>query len=226
MSLIGSVSTGRQNSEIIGSANERLAGNRDGSFHPPMLTSFPARTQKLVQGRMEDLAPALARPDNNDRLLFFQALVVQKGFKPGDAADSGRLKGYLLGSLVRVLKEAAGYATVLESARKLGDGSAEFAERSTLFRDRGLSLDTSLAPNFAVEESLKAMRDQKLLEPRCVRAESSPRERRAHAAAGRLPALQQRAAGASDLQNPFGGLSDHRLLRPSGGRRQSRLVSA
>jgi hypothetical protein len=132
---------------------------------PSPLSVFTPGTQKILQGRMADLALALANPGNNERLLYFRDLLAQQGVKTGIAAEAGRLRDYLTLSLARVLKEAAAYAEALRAARISGDASAEFAERSTLFRDRGLSVDTSLAPNFALEESLKALRDQKLLAP-------------------------------------------------------------
>ena len=37
----------------------------------------------------------------------------------------------------------------------LGDPSLEFAERSRLFRERGLASDTSVRVNFAIEEALR-----------------------------------------------------------------------
>jgi hypothetical protein len=129
------------------------------------LSVFTLRTQKILRGRMADLALALANPGKNERLLFFRDLVALQDAKTGTAAGPGRLSDYLTFSLARVLKEAAAYAEALQAARKSGDASAEFAERSTLFRDRGLSVDTSLAPDFALEESLKAMRDQKFVAP-------------------------------------------------------------
>src|SRR6185369_17709580 len=42
-------------------------------------------------------------------------------------------------------------------------------ERSTLYRDRGLSSDTSIFPDFAIEQSLEAMKAQALLAPGSVR---------------------------------------------------------
>jgi hypothetical protein len=56
---------------------------------------------------------------------------------------------------------------VLEQAR-LGSATEEFAERSRLFKTRGLSSDTSLLPNFAIEQSLKAMASAKLVLPKSV----------------------------------------------------------
>src|SRR5262245_2953862 len=50
-----------------------------------------------------------------------------------------------------------------------GDPVAEFAQRSRLFRTRGLSLDTSLLPNYSVEQALAAMKARGLLKPGAVR---------------------------------------------------------
>ena len=47
--------------------------------------------------------------------------------------------------------------------------STEFVQRSRLFRTRGLSLDTSLAANYSVEQALAAMKARGLLKPGAVR---------------------------------------------------------
>lgn len=117
----------------------------------------------IIQARVDDLARSLAAPEGNERLLFLRHLVEQKGYQPNTEAGRARLKEYILSSLVRVLNEQESYAKALEGARLLGDPSEEFAERSTLYRARGLSVDTSLLPNFAIEKSLEAMRDRHLL---------------------------------------------------------------
>src|SRR6185503_13324950 len=93
-------------------------------------------------------------PGNNERLLFARRLAETKGYDTKTDAARERLQQHLLESFARVLRENSSYARILESARMQGDASEEFAERSTLFRDRGLSSDTSLMPNFAIERSL------------------------------------------------------------------------
>jgi hypothetical protein len=55
----------------------------------------------------------------------------------------------------RSMKENETYARLIEKAQALGDPSLEFAERSTMYRERGLAPDTSVRVNFAVEEALK-----------------------------------------------------------------------
>src|SRR4030042_7142862 len=105
--------------------------------------SVPSQTQKIVQGRIEDLLRALADPKDNDRVSIFRSFLTRKGFRPGNSADSEKLREYVAANLSRVIRESASYAAALEAARRIGDASAEFAERSTLFHDRGLSPDTS-----------------------------------------------------------------------------------
>lgn len=131
--------------------------------------STPASLGPVLHARLEDLIKALAAPGSNERLLFARRVLNQKGHDVATAAGRASAKQYLLVSLARVLSEQASYARALVSARQLGDPSEEFAERSRLYRDRGLSLDTSLLPNFALEESLKAMLARGLLAGSSVR---------------------------------------------------------
>lgn len=117
-----------------------------------------------LQARIDDLIRALAAPGSNERLLFARSLLIaQKGHNLSTGLGRAQLKEYLLASVARVLNEQGNYARALEAARSLGDTSEEFAERSRLYRNRGLSSDTLLLPNFALEESLKAMRARGLI---------------------------------------------------------------
>jgi hypothetical protein len=50
-----------------------------------------------------------------------------------------------------------------------GNPIAEFTKRSTLYRTRGLSLDTSLLPNYSIDQALGAMKARGLLKPGAVR---------------------------------------------------------
>jgi hypothetical protein len=125
---------------------------------------------QVLQARSDDLIRGIDAPGVNERLLFGRRiLVVEKGYDSRSAKGRARLKEYLLASVSRVLNEQASYAKVLASARLLGDPSEEFAKRSTLYRDRGLSSDTSLLPNFAVDQSLKAMQARGLILPGKIR---------------------------------------------------------
>jgi SAM-dependent methyltransferase len=124
---------------------------------------------EAIKGRADDLIQGLVAPGGNERLLFARHVAETKGYDLKSAAARPLLKQYLLGSLARVLNEQSGFARIMESARMQGDPSEEFAERSRLFRDRGLSSDTSLMPNFAIERALNSLKAKGLLAPQSVR---------------------------------------------------------
>jgi len=124
---------------------------------------------RLIAARIKDLVNALAMPRSNDRLLFAGKLVNEKGFHLETTEGRARAEQYLRASLQRVINENTGYARALEAARLQGDATEEFAERSRLFHARGLSADTSLLPNYAIEETLKEIKTKGLLTPASVR---------------------------------------------------------
>ena len=111
---------------------------------------------KMINARIDDLISGLASPGANERLLFLRKLVA--GRQLADPAGRTKLREYILANLQRILREQESYARTLAAARLQGNPGEEFIERSKLYRERGLSLDTTLAPNFAIEEALKAMK--------------------------------------------------------------------
>jgi hypothetical protein len=141
---------------------ERLA-SQDHSSASSLLTNKDKLLGEVLEHRIDDFLEALATPGSNERLLLARRFLELRGYHPGDVRTRPQIRLYLLGSLARVLKEQANYARLLDAARSPGNSTEEFARRSKLYRDRGLSLDTSLGPNFALEESLKAIRARGLL---------------------------------------------------------------
>ncbi|HYL97682.1 MAG TPA: class I SAM-dependent methyltransferase [Blastocatellia bacterium] len=125
--------------------------------------------RESIESRAADLIQGVASPGNNERLAFARQLLRSQGIDLASSAARAKAKEYLLANLVRILSEQKGYARVLEQARQQGGTSEEFIERSHLFKDRGLSSDTSLMPDFAIEESLKELRGRGFLSPRGVR---------------------------------------------------------
>jgi hypothetical protein len=124
----------------------------------------------VLQARADDLLRSLSSPGSNERLVFArQVLADGKGYALSTAPGRAQAREFLLSSVLRLLSEHAAYAKALEQARLLGNASEEFAERSRLYRNRGLSSDTSLLPNFAIEESLKTMQARGLLAAGSVR---------------------------------------------------------
>ena len=131
-------------------------------------SSESAAFAKEINGRIDDLIVAMATPGTNERLTFAKRLLDSKGYKP-TGASRAQIRQYLSDNFERMLNEQTGYARLLQSARLLGDPSAEFAERSKLYSTRGLSSDTSLLPNFALERALISVKSQGLLAPQSVR---------------------------------------------------------
>jgi hypothetical protein len=129
-----------------------------------------SQLSQVLQARAGDLVRGFDAPGANERLLFGRHILVEKkGYDAHTAAGQAKLKEYLLANVVRVLTEQASYVKALAAARLLGDPSEEFAERSTLYRSRGLSSDTSLLPNFAIEQSLKIMQTRGLIKAESIR---------------------------------------------------------
>jgi hypothetical protein len=124
---------------------------------------------RIINARIDDLIKSLASPGNDERLLFLRKLVADKGQKLNDAAGRAELRLYLIRNMLRVLRENESYEKTLAAARSQGNAGELFIEQSKLYSERGLSLDTTLAPNFAIEESLKAMKERGLIEAGSVR---------------------------------------------------------
>jgi hypothetical protein len=114
-----------------------------------------AQIPALIAGRAADLVAALQRPGQDERRLFARAVFERKGYRFDAVEDRARLEQHLLSEVARVAEEQAAYVRETDQVRKLPDVSEQFARRSRLYRDRGLSLDTSLAPGFALEQSLR-----------------------------------------------------------------------
>jgi hypothetical protein len=138
---------------ILGAVEATTSADRDAVIR---------RTIELISARMEDLVRALATPGNDERRLFARAVLRRHGLTVDTPAGAEAVREFLLGSVMRVAQEQEQVDQEL-GATSGGDSIAEFIQRSQLFRARGLSLDTSLLPNFSVEQSLAAMKARGLL---------------------------------------------------------------
>ena len=124
--------------------------------------SSGATLDAITQGRLDDLVRA-ASSSGGERMVFVRTALEARGFRL--TADDGRsrAKAYLLHELGRVLKDIDRYQRTIQQAAQSPVAGAAFAVRSGLYRVRGLSPDTSLAPNFAIEQALLEMQARKVL---------------------------------------------------------------
>ncbi len=115
----------------------------------------------IIQQRLEDLVAGIASPGTNERLQFARQVVERKAINPATEAGRDQLRLYLRESRRRVFAELEAYVRIRGSAALLNDQGAQVIANSTVFRDRGLSSDTSILPNFGIEQALTAMMSQR-----------------------------------------------------------------
>jgi len=144
---------------VLGAVESGTTGDRDVVLR---------RTMDLIAARLDDLLTALAAPGNDERRLFARSLLQRRGLRFATAADRDAARMYLLQAIIRVAGEQDQIDQEL-GATSSSNPMAEFVERSRLFRTRGLSLDASLIPNYALEQALAAMKARGLIEPGAVR---------------------------------------------------------
>ena len=119
------------------------------------LVTAPAEGLRALRARIDDFASAIASPGSNERLQFARQLIERKGI------DSGALRRYL-----EERTQAVGGS--VRSAAVL-DPKADLAEKLTVFRERGLSADTSIFIDLGLERALEAMKTDGALRPGSVR---------------------------------------------------------
>lgn len=129
----------------------------------------PEQLAALVAGRVNDLVAALRAAGQNERRVFARTFFEAQGFSLLTEEGRARLAEHLLAEVSRVAAESRAYAAELGRARTSGDATADFAARSRVFRDRGLSLDTSLQPSFALDRALRDLKTRGVLAPGGVR---------------------------------------------------------
>jgi SAM-dependent methyltransferase len=116
----------------------------------PRITSrqlSEGRIRDALNERLRDFERALAQPEANPRFQFARRVL----------PDGPAARPRLLAMIDRAVQEEALHARLMADAHALGDPSLEFAERSRLYRERGLASDTSVRVNFAIEEALRRL---------------------------------------------------------------------
>jgi len=116
-----------------------------------------------ARARVHAAAALLAHPVENERLRFARDFLLRHNVQPGD------METLLAANLVRFALEQRGYREKLKSIPQSADPGEARLVRATLFEHRGLSVDTSLLPNFALEDTLRAMLRKGALAPGSIR---------------------------------------------------------
>jgi SAM-dependent methyltransferase len=115
--------------------------------------------------RVEDLIQALTKPNGNERLLFIRDFLRGRGFDLNTPDGQKSIRAYFASNALRVVREYDQFTKELRAARASGNPTEEIAARAVLFRDRGIALDTSLLPDYALETALTEMKKRELYKP-------------------------------------------------------------
>ena len=112
---------------------------------------------RSYEQRVSDLLLAAAAPGPGTRLEEVRGLLARHGHVLSSDAGRQGARRFLFEHLTRVRGEAAALAAELEQMRGAADASAVFAQRSRVFRTRGLSADSSVLTQFAVDRAVCAL---------------------------------------------------------------------
>ena len=131
----------------------------------PMDQMTAASKSGILRARVDDLVAGLRHPGENERLLFAQGLLRRQGIDPEGSHDPRQPGVFLYNNLLRVMREEVRLGERIAQAQKLmrpGD-PASLLNRSSAFRDRGVSLDTGIQPDFLIEQTLRDLKRRGVL---------------------------------------------------------------
>jgi hypothetical protein len=117
-----------------------------------------AKVRETAAKRIDDLMAAMARPGENERIAHMRSFVETEGFSLQSPEAVSKLKAYLLANLLRMRDEFVQYLNQPQGANPF-----------EIFKDRGISLDTNLWPDFLIDVHLRHMMEAGLLKPGSVK---------------------------------------------------------
>lgn len=112
----------------------------------------------FAEKRAKDLIAALGDPNAPEGIAEMRRFVENEGFSLKTPRERARLKKYLLDNLARLRDEFLKYRAQTKDEK-----------RFQLFQDRGISLDTNLWPDYALDLQLRSMVEKRWLKPGSVR---------------------------------------------------------
>jgi len=115
----------------------------------------------IADKRANDLIRALASPHASEGMTELRAFLEKQGFNLKTPEGQKKLKAYLLANLARMRDEVI--RAEAEIYKKNG------ANLSQQFKDRGISTDSNLYPDYMIELHLRHMMEQGLLKPGSIR---------------------------------------------------------
>lgn len=124
----------------------------------------PDEALRSLRARIEDFITAVQSSGTNERLQFARRVFERKGLDPTTEAGKGKIRMYLEEGARNMGSAALRWRETLQN-----DPGADSVERRTLFRDRGLTFNTSLFINAAIEQALEGLKSMGLANPGAIR---------------------------------------------------------
>jgi hypothetical protein len=112
----------------------------------------------FAENRANDLIHALASSHGSEGIVEMRVFLEKRGYSFNTAPERARVKKHLLDNLTRLRDEFLKYRAQTKDEK-----------RFQLFQDRGISLDTNLWPDYALDVQLRSMAEKGLLKPGSVR---------------------------------------------------------
>jgi len=117
----------------------------------------------LLQSRLNDFLRALRDPHGNERLIFVRNLLERRGLRIDSSSDDQQVKAFILQNRQRVRQEQIAFERRFDEATRESDGKRGPSERSGVFQDRGISLDTTILSSFSIDAALGDMKSRGVL---------------------------------------------------------------
>ena len=125
--------------------------------------------EQVLAERLDELLRALSSSRADERLAFVREVLSKREIDVSTRQGQEAARRLLTSARARARDEFAQTDAALASVSLRGDPKAELATASTIFKDRGLSSDTSLLVGVAIDTALNALRASGTLRSLSVR---------------------------------------------------------
>lgn len=124
-----------------------------------------ADSAAVVGRRIEDMIAGSVLPGENERLQFVRDILARKGINPGTADGREQGRRYFAEGVKAFIEEREAIANraVMVATKALQEPTVGLSEGTTLFQNRGLSSDTTIFIDFAIQSALEAIESHDLL---------------------------------------------------------------
>jgi len=134
----------------------------------PRVITMNNSDDAVVQSRLSDLLKGLRNLGKNERLTFLRNLLRRRGMEPDSFAGYAKTKAFILENLQRVVQEQTTFQEQFEEAKRETNQEAGVSKRSHMFRERGISLDTTILSSFGIDGALRDLKDRAVLPERSI----------------------------------------------------------